>query len=191
MEPITLTFAACKLAYEGIKTAVEVYKDVKRTGGEVAGIAGEVGGLLSKFFHGQDQIEEAHKQKLEETRELASQGKVKNVTIQAIDNVMHLRQVRQYYKDLEHMVRYELGMPDLWVEIKEERERLIAEAQEVELLHKQATEQAELKRQEKIKRIKEKVHIYIASLIAIVYVYISVWFLSLLVEYDREWRWGY
>ena len=191
MEPITLTFAACKLAYEGIKTAVEVYKDVKRTGGEVAGIAGEVGGLLSKFFHGQDQIEEAHKQKLEETRELAKQGKVKNVTIQAIDNVMHLRQVRQYYKDLEHMVRYELGMPDLWVEIKEERERLIAEAQEVELLHKQATEQAELKRQEKIKRIKEKVHIYIASLIAIVYVYISVWFLSLLVEYDREWRWGY
>jgi len=191
VEAITLTFAACKLAYEGIKTAVEVYKDVKRTGGEVAGIAGEVGGLLSKFFHGEDQIEEAHQKKLEETRELAKQGKVKNVTIQAIDNVMHLRQVRQYYKDLEHMVRYELGMPDLWVEIKEERERLIIEAQEVELLHKQATEQAELKRQEKIKRIKEKVHIYIASLIAIVYVYISVWFLSLLVEYDREWRWGY
>jgi len=191
VEAITLTFAACKLAYEGIKTAVEVYKDVKRTGGEVAGIAGEVGGLLSKFFHGQDQIEEAHKQKLEETRELAKQGKVKNVTIQAIDNVMHLRQVRQYYKDLEHMVRYELGMPDLWVEIKEERERLIIEAQEVELLHKQATEQADLKRQEKIKRIKEKVHIYIASLIAIVYVYIFVWFLTWLVEYDREWRWGY
>jgi hypothetical protein len=191
VEAITLTFAACKLAYEGIKTAVEVYKDVKRTGGEVTGIAGEVGGLLSKFFHGQDQIEEAHKQKLEETRELASQGKVKNVTIQAIDNVMHLRQVRQYYKDLEHMVRYELGMPDLWVEIKEERDRLIEEAKEVELLHKQATEQAELKRQEKIKRIKEKVHIYIASLIAIVYVYISVWFLTWLVEYDREWRWGH
>lgn len=191
MEPITLTFAACKLAYEGIKTAVEVYKDVKRTGGEVAGIAGEVGGLLSKFFYGQDQIEEAHKQKLEETRELASQGKVKNVTIQAIDNVMHLRQVRQYYKDLEHMVRYELGMPDLWVEIKAERERLISEALEVEMLHKQAIERAELKRQEKIRRIKEKIHIYIAGFIAVVYVYAFVWCLSWLVEYDRKWRWGY
>jgi len=191
VEPITLTFAACKLAYEGIKTAVEVYKDVKRTGGEVAGIAGEVGGLLSKFFHGQDQIEEAHKQKLEETRELASQGKVKNVTIQAIDNVMHLRQVRQYYKDLEHMVRYELGMPDLWVEIKLERERLVAEALEVELLHKQATKRAELKRQEKIKRIKQKIHIYIAIFIAVVYVYTFMWCLSWLVEYDRKWRWGY
>ena len=191
MEPITLTFAACKLAYEGIKTAVEVYKDVKRTGGEVADIAGEVGGLLSKFFHGQDQIEEAHKQKLEETRELASQGKVKNVTIQAIDNVMHLRQVRQYYKDLEHMVRYELGMPDLWVEIKEERERLIAEALEVEMLHKQATERAELKRQEKIRRIKDKIHIYIAGFIAVIYVYAFVWCLGWLVDYDRKWRWGY
>ena len=191
MEPITLTFAACKLAYEGIKTAVEVYKDVKRTGGEVTGIAGEVGGLLSKFFYGQYQIEEAHKQKLEETRELASQGKVKNVTIQAIDNVMHLRQVRQYYKDLEHMVRYELGMPDLWVEIKAERERLIAEALEVEMLHKQATERAELKRQEKIKRIKQKIHIYVTGLIAAVYVCISIWLLIWLVEYDRKWRWGF
>jgi len=191
VEPITLTFAACKLAYEGIKTAVDVYKDVKATGGEVAGIAGEVGGLLSKFFHGQDQIEEAHKQKLEETKELAKQGKVKNVTIQAIDNVMHLRQVRQYYKDLEHMVRYELGMPDLWVEIKEERDRLIKDAQEVELLHKQAKEQEELKRQEKIRRIKQKIHIYAAGFIGAVYVVVSIWFLTWLVEYDREWRWGY
>jgi hypothetical protein len=111
--------------------------------------------------------------------------------MQAIDNVMHVRQVRQYYKDLEHMVRYELGMPDLWVEIKEERDRLINEAREVELLHKRAKEQEELKRQEKFRRIKQKIHIYIASLIAVVYVYISIWLLTLLVEYDREWRWGY
>jgi len=64
VEPITLTFAACKLAYEGIKTAVDVYKDVKKTGDEVADIASEVGGLLSKFFHGQEQIEEEHKKTL-------------------------------------------------------------------------------------------------------------------------------
>jgi len=189
VEP-TIIFAACKLAYEGIKTAVEVYKDVKATGGEVANIAGEVGGLLSKFFHGQDQLEEEHKKKQEETKELAKQGKVKNVTIQAIDNVMHVRQVRQYYKDLEHMVRYELGMPDLWAEIKEERDRLIKESRELELLHKQAIEQAEAKRQERIRRIKEKIHIYIASLIAVVYVYISLWLLTQLIEYDKQWRWG-
>jgi fucose permease len=89
------------------------------------------------------------------------------------------------------MVRYELGMPDLWVEIKAERERLIAEALEVEMLHKQATERAELKRQEKIRRIKQKIHIYVTGLIAAVYVCISIWLLIWLVEYDRKWRWGF
>jgi len=84
-----------------------------------------------------------------------------------------------------------LGMPDLWVEIKLERERLVSEALEVEMLHKQAIEQAELKRQEKIRRIKQKIHIYVAGLIAVVYVCIAIWFLSWLVDYDRKWRWGY
>ena len=191
MEPITLTFAACKLAYEGIKTAVEVYKDIKKTGGEVTSIAGEVGGLLSKFFYGQEQIEQQHEKAQEEAKELAKQGKVKNVTLQAIDNVIHIRQVKQYYKDLEHMVRYELGMPDLWVEIKEERQRLINEARELDLLHKQAKQQEEAKRQDKIRRIKKKVHIYIAICLAMIYVYTFLWFLTWLVKYDRTWRWGY
>ena len=111
--------------------------------------------------------------------------------MQAIDNVMHVRQIRQYYKDLEHMVRYELGMPDLWVEIQAERDKLIEEAKAITKLQQEAERQELLKRQEKLRRIKEKVHIYIASVIAIVYVYISVWSLTLLVEYDREWRWGY
>ena len=111
--------------------------------------------------------------------------------MQAIDNVMHVRQIRQYYKDLEHMVRYELGMPDLWVEIQAERDKLIEEAKAITKLQQAAERREELKRQEKRRRIKEKVHIYIASVIAIVYVYISMWLLTLLVEYDREWRWGY
>jgi len=111
--------------------------------------------------------------------------------MQAIDNVMHVRQIRQYYKDLEHMVRYELGMPDLWVEIQAERDKLIEEAKAITKLQQEAERQEQLKRQEKIRRIKEKVHIYIAILIATVYVYISVWSLNWLIEYDRDWRWGY
>jgi hypothetical protein len=111
--------------------------------------------------------------------------------MQAIDNVMHVRQIRQYYKDLEHMVRYELGMPDLWVEIQAERDKLIEEAKAITKLQQEAERQERLKKQERIRRIKQKVHIYIASVIAIVYVYISMWLLTLLVEYDREWRWGY
>lgn len=111
--------------------------------------------------------------------------------MQAIDNVMHVRQIRQYYKDLEHMVRYELGMPDLWVEIQAERDKLIEEAKAITKLQQAAERQERLKKQERVRRIKQKVHIYIASVIAIVYVYISMWLLTLLVEYDREWRWGY
>jgi uncharacterized membrane protein (DUF106 family) len=111
--------------------------------------------------------------------------------MQAIDNVMHVRQIRQYYKDLEHMVRYELGMPDLWVEIQAERDKLIEEAKAITKLQQEAERQELLKRQEKLRRIKEKVHIYIAILIAMVYVYISVWSLNWLIEYDRDWRWGY
>ena len=111
--------------------------------------------------------------------------------MQAIDNVMHVRQIRQYYKDLEHMVRYELGMPDLWVEIQAERDKLIEEAKAITKLQQEAERQELLKKQERVKRIKQKIHIYIASVIAIVYVYISMWLLTLLVEYDREWRWGY
>jgi hypothetical protein len=111
--------------------------------------------------------------------------------MQAIDNVMHVRQIRQYYKDLEHMVRYELGMPDLWVEIQAERDKLIEEAKPITKLQQEAERNERLKKQERVRRIKQKVHIYIASLIAIVYVYISMWLLTLLVEYDREWRWGY
>ena len=110
--------------------------------------------------------------------------------MQAIDNVMHVRQIRQYYKDLEHMVRYELGMPDLWVEIQAERDKLIEEAKAITKLQQEAERQELLKRQEKLRRIKEKVHIYIAVFIAIVYVYISFWCLTWLIEYDREWRWG-
>jgi len=187
----TLIFGACKLAYEGIKSVVQAYKDIKSTGGEVAGIAGEVGGLLSKFFHGQEQLEEDYKKKQEETKELAKQGKVKNVTMQAIDNVMHVRQIRQYYKDLEHMVRYELGMPDLWVEIQAERDKLVEEAKVITKLQQEAERQERLKKEYKLKRIKEKIHIYIAIVVAIVYVYTSMWFLTWLIRYEREWRWGY
>jgi hypothetical protein len=111
--------------------------------------------------------------------------------MQAIDNVMHVRQIRQYYKDLEHMVRYELGMPDLWVEIQAERDKLIEEAKAITKLQQAAERQEQLRRQEKIRRIKEKVHIYVTGCIALIYVYCSILFLTWLIEYDREWRWGY
>ena len=52
---------------------------------------------------------------------------------------MYLRQTKQFYADLERMVRWELGMPDLWRDIVEEYQRLLdqkAEANARELHEK-------------------------------------------------------
>jgi hypothetical protein len=82
-------------------------------------------------------------------------------------------------------------MPDLWVEIQAERDKLIEEAKAITKLQQAAERQEQLRRQEKIKRIKEKIHIYVSGCIGAIYVYGSIWFLTWLIEYDREWRWGY
>jgi hypothetical protein len=111
--------------------------------------------------------------------------------MQAIDNVMHVRQIRQYYKDLEHMVRYELGMPDLWVEIQAERDKLIEEARVITQLQQQAKRQADLKRQLRIDRFKQRINIYVALLAAMFSIILVLFSLTWLVTWDREWRWGY
>ena len=190
MEP-TLIFAGCKLAYEGIKSAVEAYQEIKRTGGEVAGIANEVGGFLSKFFHGQDQLEQEYKKKKEETKELAKQGKPRNVTMEAIDNVLMVRQIRQYYRDLEQMVRWELGMPDLWAEIIEERDRLLHERKIAKEEEDRREEQARLKREYFLYVVRQRLYLVLAIIIGICTIVGSIWSLKELVEADRMRRWGY
>ena len=89
------------------------------------------------------------------------------------------------------MVRYELGMPDLWAEIREERDRLVEEQKEIERLQKLAEEQAEAKRRFRIEQFKQKVHIYVALVLANATVIIVIALLMWLVSEDREWRWGY
>ena len=111
--------------------------------------------------------------------------------MQAIDNVLQLRQIRQYYADLEHMVRYELGMPDLWVEIKEERDRLITEQKEIERLQKIADDQAEAKRRYRMHLFRQKLHIYVALIVGKITIVLTIIGLMWLVSWEREWRWGY
>ena len=111
--------------------------------------------------------------------------------MQAIDNVLQLRQIRQYYADLEHMVRYELGMPDLWVEIKEERDRLIEEQKEIERLQKIADDQAEAKRRYRMHLFRQKLHIYVALIVGKITIVLTIIGLMWLVSWEREWRWGY
>ena len=146
---------------------------------------------MSSFFVGQQTLEEEHeKQKVQRKADVLA-GKPRNVTQEAIDNVMRVRQIRRYYADLEHMVRWELGMPDLWTEITEERDRL---TEERELLKKKQDELeriAKLKREYKLQLIEEYSWIAAAIVCAIVFIIGNLWALQELVELDRVRRWGY
>ena len=128
----------CKGAYEGIKGCISVYQDLKKTGSDLTKITGEVGGALSNFFKGQAELQASH-EKVEIQRQENQRNDIKDdMATQAIDNVMYLRQTKQFYADLERMVRWEMGMPDLWREIVEEYQRLLDEktADNARELHK-------------------------------------------------------
>jgi len=146
---------------------------------------------LSSFFVGQQTLEEEHeKQKVQRKADVMA-GKPRNVTQEAIDNVMRVRQIRRYYADLEHMVRWELGMPDLWTEITEERDRL---TEERELLKKKQDELeriATLKRKYQLQLFEEYFWIAVAIVCAIVFIIGNLWALQELVVLDRVRRWGF
>jgi len=129
IDPIT-AFALCKSAYEGIKGCVAVYQDLKKTGNDLTKITSEVGGALSSFFKGQAELETSHEKAEVQREENRKKGIKDDLATQAIDNVMYLRQTKQFYADLERMVRWEMGQPDLWREIVEEYQKLLDEKSE-------------------------------------------------------------
>ena len=146
---------------------------------------------MSSFFVGQQTLEEEHeKQKVQRKADVMA-GKPRNVTQEAIDNVMRVRQIRRYYADLEHMVRWELGMPDLWTEITEERDRLTEERALLKKKQDELERVAKLKRTYQLQLIEEYSWIAVAIVCAIVFIIGNLWALQELVELDRVRRWGY
>ena len=111
--------------------------------------------------------------------------------MEAIDNVLMVRQIRQYYKDLEQMVRWELGMPDLWTEIVEERDRLLKERKVAKQEADRREEQARLKREYFLSVLRQRIYLVIAIITGIFWVFGSIWLLKELVEADRIRRWEY
>jgi len=146
---------------------------------------------LSSFFVGQQTLEEEHeKQKVQRKADVLA-GKPRNVTQEAIDNVMRVRQIRRYYADLEHMVRWELGMPDLWTEITEERDRLTEERALLKKKQDELERIATLKRKYQLQLIEEYSWIAVAIVCAIVFIIGNLWALQELVTLDRVRRWGF
>ena len=146
---------------------------------------------MSSFFVGQQTLEEEHeKQKVQRKADVLA-GKPRNVTQEAIDNVMRVRQIRRYYADLEHMVRWELGMPDLWTEITEERDRLTEERALLKKKQDELERIATLKRKYQLQLFEEYSWIAVAIVCAIVFIIGNLWALQELVVLDRVRRWGY
>lgn len=146
---------------------------------------------MSSFFVGQQTLEEEHeKQKVQRKADVLA-GKPRNVTQEAIDNVMRVRQIRRYYADLEHMVRWELGMPDLWTEITEERDRLTEERALLKKKQDELERIAKLKRKYQLQLFEEYSWIAVAIVCAIVFIIGNLWALQELVVLDRVRRWGF
>jgi DNA repair exonuclease SbcCD ATPase subunit len=146
---------------------------------------------LSSFFVGQQTLEEEHEKQKAQRKADVLAGKPRNVTQEAIDNVMRVRQIRRYYADLEHMVRWELGMPDLWTEITEERDRLTEERALLKKKQDELERIATLKRKYQLQLFEEYSWIAVAIVCAIVFIIGNLWALQELVELDRVRRWGY
>ena len=89
-----------------------------------------MGGALSKFFKGHAELEASHEKAEVQREDNQKKGIKDDLATQAIDNVMYLRQTKQFYADLEKMVRWEMGQPDLWREIVEEYQKLLDQKSE-------------------------------------------------------------
>ena len=92
---------------------------------------------------------------------------------------MFLRQTKQFYADLEKMVRWEMGMPDLWKDIVEEYQRLLDQkaednARELHEKRVKAWRQQRLKNQ-----ILDRVLETVAVAFVVAYLICLMWLISL------------
>jgi hypothetical protein len=142
-------------------------------------ITSEVGGALSNFFKGQAELESSHEKAEFQREENKRKGIKDDLATQAIDNVMFLRQTKQFYADLEKMVRWEMGMPDLWKDIVEEYQRLLNQkaednARELHEKRVKAWRQQRLKNQ-----ILDRVLETVAVAFVVAYLICLMWLISL------------
>ena len=178
IDPIT-AFALCKGAYEGIKGCVAVYQDLKKTGNDLTKITTEVGGALSKFFKGHAELEASHEKAEVQREDNQKKGIKDDLATQAIDNVMYLRQSKQFYADLEKMVRWEMGMPDMWRDIVEEYQRLLDQKSEQAARELHEKRVKAWRRQRLKNQILDRVLETVAVVFVVAYLIGLMWIISL------------
>jgi len=123
---------------------------------------------------------EASHEKAEAQREDNQKKGIKdNLATQAIDNVMYLRQTKQFYADLEKMVRWEMGMPDMWRDIVEEYQRLLDQKSEQAALELYQKRVKAWRRQRLKNQILDRVLETLVVVFVIGYLICLMWIISL------------
>ena len=142
-------------------------------------ITSEVGGALSEFFKGQAELESSHEKAKVQREENKRKGIKDDLATQAIDNVMFLRQTKQFYADLEKMVRWEMGQPDLWREIVEEYQKLLDQKSEQAALELHQKRMKAWRQQRLKNQILDRVLETVAVVFVVVYLICLMWIISL------------
>ena len=130
MDPIT-AFATAQAAVAGVKAAVNLYKDAKAVGKDVGSIASEITHGLGKFFEAQEAVCKAG-QNIE--------GKIiktKSVDMQAFENVMRVRQLQEYERELKELLIYHTPMAGVWEDFQLERRRIREKKAEEERIERE------------------------------------------------------
>jgi hypothetical protein len=148
---IALAYGGCKAAINGVRELVDLYRQAKTAGKDVASIASEVTTLCGSFFSHSESITAAEQQKAAELK-ANPKARLKSLNDAALDNVMNRRKLIEMEAELRELLVYHLDMPGIWSEFTAERERIREERLQAERdLQKQLAEEARA-RQRRIDR---------------------------------------
>jgi hypothetical protein len=121
VDPITigLAFAAAQSAVGHIKQAIALGKDVNSLVGQ-----------FSKFFESSDAI---HRERSKVKAKASRLGKTDaELGHEALQIAMHSDALRQAERELKDMILWQLGKPQIWEQMIQERTRLFRERAEAE-----------------------------------------------------------
>lgn len=164
MDPVT-AFAAAQAAVAGVKACVSLYKEAKAVGKDLSGIAYEVTSHLGAFFEAQEHVCKAG---VEIEGKLV---KTKSVNAQALDNVMRVRQLRQFEQELKELLIYHTPLAGLWEDFQAERRRIreeIAEQERLEREKEARARKAKAKQREEEDEVAVLILILATSIVAII-----------------------
>ena len=121
MDPITigLAFTAAQTAVSHIKQAIALGKDINSLVGQ-----------FSKFFESSDAI---HRERTKIKAKASRLGKTDaELGHEALQIAMHSDALRQAERELKDMILWQMGKPQIWEQMIQERTRLFKERAEAE-----------------------------------------------------------